>query len=133
MWVWIVLSLAGIVGLGVIALLLARVLPHLDTARRNMQDAQARADIAGIERALAAYAQGNGAYPTALEILVVPDAAGQRFLPRQAMPKDPWGRDYRYEPPVEGGHARPYVWSLGEDGVAGSEDDLLSAAMFADR
>jgi hypothetical protein len=39
------------------------------------------------------------------------------------VPKDPWGAEYRYDPPSPA-HPEPRVWSLGEDGLPATSDDI---------
>jgi general secretion pathway protein G len=38
------------------------------------------------------------------------------------VPRDPWGRAYRYEPPDEE-FAFPRIWTYGEDGLPGGTED----------
>lgn len=86
---------------------------------RDSQLMKARADIRAISSALAAFAVNNGGkYPDTLEVLVTPDVHGKTYLGVRALPKDPWGRDYRYDPPSERG-SRPRVCSYGKDGKPG--------------
>ena len=40
--------------------------------------------------------------------------------------KDPWGRDYQYKAPGEKNKDNVDLWSLGPDGVDGSEDDVVN-------
>lgn len=97
-----------------------------------VEGTKARADVIAIRMALDEYAANNGMrYPESLEVLVTPDANGQRYLEREELPLDPWGRAYRYEPPTEA-QPRPRVYTLGRDGEPGGEDedaDVDSATM----
>jgi len=40
--------------------------------------------------------------------------------------KDPWGRDYQYRAPGEKNKDSVDLWSLGPDGLDGSEDDITN-------
>jgi len=40
------------------------------------------------------------------------------------LPQDPWGRDFRYRFPGERNPDRYDVWSVGPDGVSGTDDDI---------
>jgi len=80
-------------------------------------------DIDIIGWALDEYESANrGRYPDHLEELVTPDANGRTFLDGTRVPRDPWGREYRYEPPGEA-HAEPRVYSLGRDGRPGGRGE----------
>lgn len=77
------------------------------------------ADIVTLESALAEYAINNaGIYPDSLEPLITPDVNGATYLAKRGIPKDPWGREYRYEPP-RSGRPDPRVFTLGRDDQAG--------------
>ena len=42
----------------------------------------------------------------------------------ESVPKDPWGQEYKYRYPAQKSK-KPYdVWSIGKDGVDGTEDDI---------
>ena len=73
-------------------------------------------------------------YPTTsqgLEALIyppsdLPNPARWRgpYARTQEIPLDPWDRPYQYESP---GRFNPYsfdIWSMGPDGVSGTEDDI---------
>lgn len=93
--------------------------------------------IRSLSVALGRYKFHVGAYPTAEEGLAVLAYRRPEELRkiRKAHPgwngpyvnhivKDPWGRDYVYEPPYEeGGH--PVLYSRGPDGRIGTLDDVL--------
>lgn len=49
------------------------------------------------------------------------------YLKVAKLPKDPWGKAYRYEyPPKNGSGDQPDIWSLGPDGQENTEDDVVS-------
>lgn len=80
---------------------------------------KARVDIMSLEAATKDFALRNGGkWPDELEVLVKPDVNGERYLDQTKLPKDPWGRAYRYDPP---GSGRPSgrIYTLGSDGAAG--------------
>ncbi len=43
-----------------------------------------------------------------------------------AVPLDPWGRPYQYEYPGKHDPESPDIWSVGPDGVDGTDDDVVS-------
>ncbi len=90
----------------------------------------AQADISSLSQALQIYKVDNFVYPTSdqgLKALV--EKPTQPPVPGNyknsgyidALPKDPWGRDYLYLSP--GQHGDFDVYSLGADGVAGGEGE----------
>ena len=114
-----------VVILGILAaLIVPKVISRPDEARITA----ARQDVATLAQALRLYKLDNFAYPTTdqgLQALVVKPAAAPipanwktgGYLER--LPKDPWGRDYRYLNP--GRHGEIDVFSLGADGEPGGE------------
>ena len=76
---------------------------------------------------LVIYKVETGAYPDSLETLLKPTKDYPNgFLPdRKALPKDPWGRPYRYRRTASGYR----LWSLGPNGKdeGGKGDDILRA------
>jgi len=85
----------------------------------QVQRGRATVDIVKIESALENYAINNSMrYPDTLEVLVTPDVNGETYLRATALPKDPWGNDYLYEPP-EQGQPQPRILCLGADGREG--------------
>ena len=114
-----------IVILGILAaLIVPKVISRPDEARITA----AKQDVATLAQALRLYKLDNFAYPTTdqgLQALVAKPAAAPipanwktgGYLER--LPKDPWGRDYRYLNP--GRHGEIDVYSLGADGEPGGE------------
>lgn len=51
----------------------------------------------------------------------VPDRWIQCF---EAVPKDPWGQEYKYRYPAQKSKKSFDLWSIGKDGADGTEDDL---------
>ena len=114
----VVIVIIGILSLTIIP----RIIDRPDQARI----ARARQDIAVLENALKLYRLDNLAYPAisqGLHALVErptvppppPNWAENGYIDR--LPKDPWGRDYRFL--VPGVHGEIDVFSYGGDGKAG--------------
>ncbi len=108
--------------LGILATIaMPRILDRPEEARRMA----AKSQIRSFETALGMFTMDNGRPPTSsegLEALVSnPGLDNWRdggYLQHSRVPKDPWGRDYIYRSPGEGG--RPYdLISLGRDGERG--------------
>jgi general secretion pathway protein G len=114
-----------VVILGILAaLIVPRVMGRPDEARVIA----AKQDIAALSQSLKLYRLDNLAYPTTEQGLqaliskpasppVPPNWKAGGYLER--LPKDPWGRDYRYLNP--GLHGEIDVFSLGADGEPGGE------------
>lgn len=64
----------------------------------------------------------SGTYPEQLEALLTSDPEGRPYFNRHCIPKDIWGRDYRYDP-KGAGHDRARVYTYGRDGKPGGEGD----------
>lgn len=96
--------------------------------RQRADRAQVRADLTLLQDALDEFARLNGGrYPEFLEMLVVPDQNGARFIDRVELPRDPWQQAYVYVPSPS-----PTVKTLGRDGVEGGtgpDADLDLAAL----
>jgi general secretion pathway protein G len=80
---------------------------------------KAQADIRAISSALTAYVVDNGGkYPDTLDVLLKPDGHGKTYLNTTGIPRDPWGREYRYDAPSKA-NPRARVYSYGKDGKPG--------------
>lgn len=109
--------LAGLVG--------PNVLKWLGTA--NTDTAKTQIEMLG--NALDTYRLEVGRYPNSsegLQALVQQPPGANRwngpYLRKEGVPKDPWGNEFQYRAPGEGG--RPYdIYSLGADGVDGGEGE----------
>ena len=114
-----------VVILGILAaLIVPKVISRPDEARITA----AKQDVATLAQALKLYKLDNLAYPSTdqgLQALVARPASapvpanwkGGGYLER--LPKDPWGRDYRYLNPGRRGEID--IYSLGADGEPGGE------------
>jgi len=113
----IVLVACSIAGL----LLVLLILPNLMQVFAPIQ-AKAMVGVLEIKTALEQYAADHGGkFPESLESLVQPGVGARWSLRGEAL-RDPWGREYLYEPPSDS-HAEPRVYSLGRDGLPGGKGD----------
>lgn len=95
--------------------------------------AQAKAGILELARAVDAYTiQHGGMAPKSLADLLAVDVAGHSSLPgAKAIPLDPWGHPYGYEPPT---NERDYrVYTLGRDGKPGGNGEDMDVDNFVIR
>ena len=110
---WIVLGAAGcLVGIVVLGLLATIFIPQVVKSLHSAQRTATLAKLAELRAVLAAYAETHaGEYPSSLEALELAEP-----------PRDPWGREFVYEPP-SGGRSTPLLYSLGSDGQPGGDGD----------
>ena len=116
-----------IVIIGLLATIVAlTVLPNIGKA--NAQ--KAKADIASLDQALEIYRLNNLTYPSTADglgaLLIAPPSLTDpsRYTPGgyiKKLPKDPWGRDYKYETPGKNGAFD--IYTLGADGAPGGEGE----------
>ena len=113
----------------IIAILGATVVPLIMDRPEQARVVKAKQDIASISAALDLYNLDNFSYPSSeqgLQALVErpsgdPEPANWKtggYLKK--LPKDPWGRDYEYLSPGEGGAYD--IISLGRDGQEGGTE-----------
>ncbi len=95
----------------------------------------AKTQIGAFRGPLAAYRLDMGDYPSTQQGLPALRGApadmgqGGRWMGpyiEPNVPPDPWGRPYQYEYPGRNDPNMPDIWSLGPDGISGSEDDITS-------
>jgi len=112
----------------ILGILAALIVPKIISRPDEARISAARQDVATLAQALKLYKLDNLAYPTTdqgLQALVNKPAAAP--IPTnwktggyvERLPKDPWGRDYRYLNP--GLHGEIDIYSLGADGEPGGE------------
>lgn len=112
----------------ILGLLAAIIVPKVMSRPDEARVVAARADIAALNQALKLYRLDNTIYPTTEQglgaLVQRPTTQPQPlnwktggYLDR--LPRDPWGRDYRYLSP--GVQAEIDVFSLGADGQPGGE------------
>ena len=100
--------------LGLLATVVAvNVLPALSKGTAE----KAKIDISVLDQGLEMYKLQNLSYPSASDGLQVLAAKGVI----KKLPKDPWGRPYRYAMP--GQHGPVDIYSLGADGAEGGEGE----------
>lgn len=121
---------------GLLALLAAFVVPALTGAADSAKIDLARAAIGAngpLSQSIDLYKVNVGMWPEELKYLFEKpgddDLAEKWRGPYIKDPsgfKDPWGRDFQYDP--EGDHNPNGIdlWSMGPDGIDGNEDDLTS-------
>lgn len=114
-------STYGALVAGGILILASFLVPQVISRTRRTAYPRTRADIHAITSALEYYAADHGGqYPATLEELVTPNEQRERYLLCREVPRDPWGRDYGYDPPTPD-RPRPRIYSLGSDGAVGGE------------
>lgn len=118
--------LAVLVILGILAGIFApKFLGQAESAKRKA----AKLEIDQIGQSLDLYKLEIGRYPTSQEglqaLAQAPSGASNwngPYLKSKAVPKDPWGNEYKYTAP--GDQSRPYdIVSLGGDGKEGGDGD----------
>jgi general secretion pathway protein G len=93
------------------------------TKADSAKQGKIKTDLRAIDSALKDYAVANaGKYPDSLDALITPDANGHTYLEGKKVPRDPWGREYKYEKPTAE-HPDPRVYTYGRDGKPGGEGD----------
>jgi general secretion pathway protein G len=112
----------------ILGLLAAIIVPKVMSRPDEARVVAARADIAAVTQALKLYRLDNTAYPSTEQGLAAlvqrPTTQPQPINWKQGgyldrVPKDPWGREYRYLNP--GVRSEIDVFSLGADGEPGGE------------
>jgi general secretion pathway protein G len=90
----------------------------------------ARTQIGLVKSAIRFYHLHMNQYPTALEELTTSPSDSSKssqwagpYLEKQ-VPLDPWGRAYQYVAPGKRSPTTFDIWSLGPDGIDGSDDDI---------
>jgi general secretion pathway protein G len=116
--------------LAVVALLLGVAAPRLMQRQQHPETAVARVQLDALHKALQAFRADVGHYPSeaqGLQALVQAPADVDRarwrgpYFP-DALPADPWGGRYVYQP--QGMVGRGYaLYSLGRDGAPGGQGD----------
>lgn len=117
----------------IIAALSAMVVPRLSNRSEQAKITVAEADInSNIGLALKLYKLDNGRYPTTEQglkaLLLKPSSSpapknwNGPYL--ESDPLDPWKTEYAYKCPGEHNSTGYDLYSLGADGVDGSDDDI---------
>ena len=112
----------------IIGALVAMVMPRFTGRGEQARVAAAKADIqANISTGLKLYELDNGGFPSSEEglnaLLSKPSSAGNWNGPYlEKKPFDPWGREYKYKSPGDHRQSDYDLYSLGKDGIEGSDD-----------
>jgi len=110
----------------IIGILAGVVLPRLVGSREKAAEQAARAQIGVFETSIDLFHLETNKLPESLKDLVVDpgdDNWNGPYLRKRTIPKDPWGNQYVYK--AEGTRGIDYdVYSLGPDGIDGTEDDI---------
>lgn len=121
---------------GLLALLAAFVVPALTGAADEAKIKLAEAAIGAngpLSQSIDLYKINVGLYPEELKYLFEKpgdDELAEKwrgpYIKDPSGLKDPWGRDFQYDP--EGDHNPNGIdlWSMGPDGIDGNEDDITS-------
>ena len=117
----------------IIGILVAMVVPNFAGRGEQARKAAAKADIeSNLTTALDLYELDNGHYPTTEQGLnsllekptssPVPNNWNGPYLKKKKIPRDPWGRDYKYISPGTHNTDGYDLFSLGADGSEGHDD-----------
>ncbi|AIY64484.1 type II secretion system major pseudopilin GspG [Pseudoalteromonas piratica] len=115
----------------IIGMIMAIVAPNIMGQQEEAKIDKARIDISALEDAMNMYKLRNNRYPTTeqgLEALV--EETTIEPLPKrfpeggfiEKLPVDPWESPYQLVSPGE--FSKVDIFSMGPDGVAGTEDDI---------
>ena len=121
----------------ILGILAALVLPKFTGRTEQARITAAQTQIATFGTALDAYEVDTGSYPRGqdglLQLVAQPaDVTGWRgpYL-KSDIPVDPWGHAYIYEFPGKVNASGYDIRSAGPDGQAGTNDDVVNAAISA--
>jgi general secretion pathway protein G len=107
----------------ILGLLYSLVAPAMFSKVDSTKVKSAQIQLEMLRTSMEAYRLDMGDYPNSLSELRETSGAGWDgpYLPK-SVPKDPWGNDYFYRVPGDGGAAFSLM-SLGKDGREGGSDD----------
>ena len=113
----------------ILGVLAAIVVPKFTGRSEQARIAAARTDIANLAKMFALFEQDTGRYPSSDEgfaaLLVAPSSVTNwqgPYIKRNAVPVDPWGRNYVYRFPGQQNVNGYDIFSLGPDGREGNDD-----------
>ncbi|MGA2619009.1 MAG: type II secretion system major pseudopilin GspG [Thermoguttaceae bacterium] len=114
----------------ILVILASFAVVSIGPVQRRAHINQAKVQVALFSEALKMYEFNVGSYPTTLDALRHPPGD----LPNPSrwegpyldkdIPPDPWNNAYQYTAPGTHNPDSFDVWSLGPDGVSGTEDDI---------
>lgn len=107
----------------ILGLLYSLVAPAMFSKVDSTKVKTAQIQLEMLRTSMEAYRLDLGTYPETLEQLRVSSGEGWDgpYLPK-SVPKDPWGNDYDYQVPGDGGQAFA-LKSFGKDGAEGGSGD----------
>ena len=107
----------------ILGLLATVVAPNVFQYLTKGKWTRVKADIKAIDDAVQSFGVMNmGKYPQSIEDLVTEDEYGNSYLKQSSVPKDPWGNEYMYDPPLSSG-GKHRIYTYGADGIPGGEGD----------
>jgi general secretion pathway protein G len=116
----------------ILGILAAIVVPKFSGRTEQARITAAESQIATFGTALDAFEVDVGRYPKGrnglMDLVSAPRDAQNWRGPymKNDIPKDPWGNDYVYECPGKNNPSSYDLYSMGPDGRAGSEDDVVN-------
>ena len=121
----------------ILVLLFAMVGPRLLGSQKKADIKAAKTQIGNLEAALELYAVDMRTFPSTEDglqaLLEAPsdERAARKwdgpYLDDDLLPADPWDNGYEYEyPPTNNKRDFPDIWSLGPDGEADTDDDIVN-------
>ncbi len=121
----------------ILVLLFAMVGPRLLGSQKKADIKAARTQIGNLESALQLYAVDMRTFPSTEDgmqsLIEAPsdESAARKwdgpYLDDDVLPLDPWDNPYEYEyPPTHNKRDFPDIWSLGPDGEADTDDDIVN-------
>ncbi len=121
----------------ILVLLFAMVGPRLLGSQRKADIKAATTQIGNLESALNLYAVDMRTFPSTedgLQALIAApsdERAARKwdgpYLDDDVLPVDPWDNEYAYEyPPSHNRRDFPDIWSMGPDGEADTDDDIVN-------
>ncbi len=113
----------------IIGVLSAMIVPRLAGRSEQAREQAAKTDIeSNLALALDMYEMDNGNFPNSLDDLITKPSDGDTwkgpYIKKKSM--DPWGRAYVYKTPGEHNSNGYDIYSLGKDGQAGTDDDIIN-------
>jgi general secretion pathway protein G len=116
----------------ILAVLAAIVIPKFAGRSQQAKVTAAQSQIAGFETALDSFEVDTGFYPqgsAGLNALVDQPSNAQNWKGpylKKGVPLDPWGNAYIYSYPGKNNPKGYDLMSVGPDGRAGGEDDIVN-------
>ena len=112
----------------ILGMLASLVLPNFFSQAEKARVKTAKVQMSSLAATLDAFALAVGRYPNDQEGLdaLITQPAGLKMWGgpdlKKAVPKDPWGNDYKYRAPNSSGDYE--IVSGGPDGTTGGDDDI---------